>query len=255
MSVIAQVVDGQIVESSSQASLKSESTSKGSTMDKEAFLQLLVAQMKYQDPLEPTSNTETVSQYAQFAQVESIQNMSSTMELQRASSMVGQEVYVKATGKNGESTLLQGKVEYVVYENGKPYLAINESLYSLEDLYTVADKEYLAAYEKATDWVNTLNRLPHVESISIAADGETIDKLKDIYDKMTDYEKTFIAKEKAETLEKYVEKLEQLRKIAGDKDDTGSGEETPGTGDTEGGATEGAGSTDGAGDNNEDTGK
>ena len=90
MSVVAQVVDGKIVETSSQESLKNEKASKGSTMDKEAFLQLLVAQMKYQDPLEPTSNTETVSQYAQFAQVESIQNMSSTMELQRASSLVGQ---------------------------------------------------------------------------------------------------------------------------------------------------------------------
>ena len=250
MSVVAQVVDGKIVETSSQESLKNEKASKGSTMDKEAFLQLLVAQMKYQDPLEPTSNTETVSQYAQFAQVESIQNMSSTMELQRASSLVGQEVYVKATGNNGESTLLQGKVEYVVYENGKPYLAINESLYSLDDLYTVADKEYLAAYEKATDWVNTLNRLPHVESISVAADGETIDKLKDIYDNMTDYEKTFVAKEKAETLEKYVEKLKELRKIEENKNNAGAAETPPETDDTD--DTE---KTDGTGDADEDTGQ
>ena len=196
MGVTAQVINGQIVESSTQTSQKSTATVSGSSMDKEAFLQLLVAQMKYQDPLEPTSNTEFISQYAQFSQVESLQNMSSNMDLQRASSLVGQEVYVKSANSSGETTLLQGKVEYVVYENGKPFLAINESLYSLDDLYTVTDKDYLAAYHKGTEWVNTLNKLPGINAIGIQTDGETIDKLKSTYDSMNDYEKTFVAKEK-----------------------------------------------------------
>ena len=38
------------------------------------FLQLLVAEMKYQDPLEPTTNTEYVSELASFTQVEATQN-------------------------------------------------------------------------------------------------------------------------------------------------------------------------------------
>lgn len=212
MGVTAQVINGQIVESSTQTSQKSTATVSGSSMDKEAFLQLLVAQMKYQDPLEPTSNTEFISQYAQFSQVESLQNMSSNMDLQRASSLVGQEVYVKSANSSGETTLLQGKVEYVVYENGKPFLAINESLYSLDDLYTVTDKDYLAAYYKGTEWVNTLNKLPGINAIGIQTDGETIDKLKSTYDSMNDYEKTFVAKEKVTTMEAYVLKLDELRK-------------------------------------------
>lgn len=212
MGVTAQVINGQIVESSTQTSQKSTATVSGSSMDKEAFLQLLVAQMKYQDPLEPTSNTEFISQYAQFSQVESLQNMSSNMDLQRASSLVGQEVYVKSANSSGETTLLQGKVEYVVYENGKPFLAINESLYSLDDLYTVTDKDYLAAYHKGTEWVNTLNKLPGINAIGIQTDGETIDKLKSTYDSMNDYEKTFVAKEKVTTMEAYVLKLDELRK-------------------------------------------
>lgn len=211
MGVVAQIVNGKVVESSTQSSLKSTSTASGSSMDKEAFLQLLVAQMKYQDPLEPTTNTEFISQYAQFSQVESLQNMSSNMDLQRASSLVGQEVYVKTANSSGETTLLQGKVEYVVYENGKPFLAINESLYSLDDLYTITDKDYLAAYDKGTEWVNTLNKLPNVNAISIQTDGETIDKLKSTYDSMNDYEKTFIAKAKVEAFDVYVEKLAELR--------------------------------------------
>ena len=52
----AVVEDGKIVESTSQSSLKKASDASKNGMDKDAFLQLLVAQMKYQDPLEPTSN-------------------------------------------------------------------------------------------------------------------------------------------------------------------------------------------------------
>ncbi|MDE5748719.1 MAG: flagellar hook capping protein, partial [Acetatifactor sp.] len=80
MSLIAPIKDGKIQETSSESSLKKAKKSSESGMDKDAFLQLLVAQMKYQDPLEPTSNTEFVSQYAQFSQVEQLQNMAGSMD-------------------------------------------------------------------------------------------------------------------------------------------------------------------------------
>lgn len=235
MALIQQVVDGKLVESSSQTSLSQTSATSNSSMDKEAFLQLLVAQMKYQDPLEPTSNTEYISQYAQFSQVESMQNMSASMDLQRASALVGQEVYVKATGSNGETTLVQGKVEYVVYENGKPFLAINESLYALDDLYTVSDKDYMAAYAKGTEWATKLAKLPAVHNITIETDGATIDELKASYDAMNDYEKTFVATDLVTSLNGYVAKLDELRKMAAANQNQNT--------DT--------GNTDGAGDENE----
>ena len=52
----AQYVDGQLVTNTSQTQNKETTKTAGSgDLDKDAFLQLLVAQMKYQDPLEPTS--------------------------------------------------------------------------------------------------------------------------------------------------------------------------------------------------------
>lgn len=214
MALVAQVQDGKLVDTSSDDSSTNKKVGAKSGMDKDSFLQLLVAQMKYQDPLQPTSNTEFIAQYAQFTQVETMQNMSAGMDLQRASALVGKEVYVTVQNSKGETQLLQGKVDYVVYENGKAYLSIGESLYSIDDLYTVADGEYMEAFKKATDLVNKLNKLPVVSNISIKTDGETIDKLKETYDKMTDYEKTFVAKEKVDALNKYVEKLDELRKLA-----------------------------------------
>ena len=57
MSSIADVVNGKlnISESSQETERKV-----GSELGKEEFLQLLVTQMKYQDPLEPTDNTCTI---------------------------------------------------------------------------------------------------------------------------------------------------------------------------------------------------
>ncbi len=212
MALVAPVEDGKVVETTSQSSLNKANASNDS-MDKEAFLQLLVAQMKYQDPLEPTSNTEYISQYAQFSQVEQMQNMSASMDLQRASSLVGKEVYVRTTNSQGVTNFVQGKVDYVVYENGKAYVAINEQLYSLDDLDTIADSEYLAAYNKASEYVARINKLPNVNALELS-DGEEVDELQEIYNEMTDYEKTFIASDVKNALDKYVAKIKELRTVA-----------------------------------------
>lgn len=242
MSVLmAPVKDGKIVETDSQNSLKKAKSSDNNGMDKDAFLQLLVAQMQYQDPLEPTSNTEYISQYAQFSQVEQMQNMAATSELARATSLVGQEVYIKTTNSKGESQLKYGKVDYVVFENNKAYLAIDESLYSLEDLDTVVDLDYKNAFDKAYDFTVELNKLPVISSIDLSY-AEKIDKLEKIYNEMTDYEKSFLTDENVEKLKKYIEKLKEVREAAGEGGDEGEDKDEP---DTEG--TEGTEGTNGSG--------
>jgi len=212
MAVSAIVNDGKVQETASQASLSK--TSSGNDMDKDAFLQLLVAEMQNQDPLEPTSNTEYITQYAQFSEVESLSNMASTMDLTRASSLVGQEVYIKTTSSDGTAQYIQGKVDYVVYENNKAYLSINESLYSLEDLDTVVDKTYLDAYNDAYSFTAKLNKLPAVANVTISNDGKTIDELNEAYRAMSDYEKGFVASDTVSRLNKYTEQLAALRAAA-----------------------------------------
>lgn len=235
MALVAPVENGKIVETTSQSSLKNQSTSSSSSMDKDTFLQLLVAQMKYQDPLEPTSNTEYVAQYAQFSQVEQMQNMASSTDLARASSLVGEEVYIKTTTSTGETKYVQGKVDYVVFENNKAYLSINEELYSLSDLDTVVDGEYLNAYNKAYDFTVKLNKLPVVAGVDLT-DADDIDELEKTYNEMSDYEKSFIAKDTVTRLNQYIEKLKEVRAAAeeaakkeeegGNTEDTTEGTET-----------------------------
>lgn len=148
MSLAASVSNGKIVDSSA-ASITSATSSGKSSLNKDDFLQLLVAQMKYQDPLEPTSNTEYVAQLATFSQLEELQNMDASNAIQRANDLVGKPVIIKSKdAATGGTTYSAGYVDAVKMEDGKPCLYINGSYYSVDDVDTVLDKDYFTEYLK-----------------------------------------------------------------------------------------------------------
>ena len=226
MSVMIPVKDGKVVDQTASQGSLAESRKSNGSLDKEAFLQLLVAQMKYQDPLEPTSNTEYISQYATFSELEQMQNMSASMDLFRASSLVGQTVLLKVTDSEGRETTVQGNVDYVVYERNKAYLSVNGDLYSMDDLDTVADPTYLEAYRLGAEFLNILNKLPAIEHLTLA-DREKVEKLDKMYQDMNDYQKSFLTAEQVEKMNQYVKKMKDMVAVAeankgdSDKDDAG----------------------------------
>ncbi len=223
MSNIASIENGKVVESASQNSLSSSKTNRAGDMDKDSFLQLLVAQMKYQDPLQPTSNTEYIAQYAQFSQVEQMQNMASSMDLQRASSLVGKEVSIKTTSASGEISVVEGKVDYVVYENTKAYLSIGGKLYSMDDLDAVADSAYLAASDLAKAFTEGMDSLPVPGAIDLSHE-DVITTLANTYNSMNEYQREFITDEQVKALGEYVNRLNELLEAAGKTEETDSPE-------------------------------
>lgn len=56
----------------------------GAQVDKHMFLQLLVAQLRNQDPMNPTDGSQFVAQLAQFQQMESTLNMGQDIAAIRA---------------------------------------------------------------------------------------------------------------------------------------------------------------------------
>ena len=78
-------------------------------LDKDAFLKLLVAQLKYQDPLSPADPQDFMAQTAQFTSVEKLEQIAAqtseqtwAMALSTASSLVGREVtFLRADGTTG----------------------------------------------------------------------------------------------------------------------------------------------------------
>ena len=187
-------------------------------MDKDSFLQLLVAQMKYQDPMEPTSNTEYIAQYAQFSELEAMNNLSSNMDLQRATSLVGKEVIVKSTGASGETVYTQGKVDYVSSEGTKSMLSINGKMFNIDDLDSVIDSEYSNALSLASDFELSLSKLPNLSGLTPEYKS-VIDNLKDVYNDMTPYQKNYLSKETVDKFVKRVKKLsEDKKELEADRD-------------------------------------
>src|SRR5260221_7976396 len=64
--------------SAAQQALSQLSNNQG--LDKNAFLKLLVAQMKNQDPLKPMDNTEFVAQLAQFSNLEQVMGINQRLD-------------------------------------------------------------------------------------------------------------------------------------------------------------------------------
>ncbi len=142
------IVNGQVNNDSNDtiSSLKNGKDAKdAATLDVNDFLQLLVAQMQYQDPLEPTDNTQYIAQMATFTQVEATTQMVSKTEQQMASSLVGKYV-IMATNQNS-SGMVAGKVDYWEIIDGTVYLGVNGRLYDIADIDTVMDEKYLSQFE------------------------------------------------------------------------------------------------------------
>ena len=95
----------------------SSTETKDNELGRNAFLELMVAQLNNQNPLEPQDNQAFVAQLAQFSSVEGLDNLNTTAEsimneytsnaALQASSLVGQSVIVEG---NDTGLLVSGGV-------------------------------------------------------------------------------------------------------------------------------------------------
>lgn len=106
------------------------------SLSKEDFLQLLLCQLKQQDPLEPVSNTEFLAQMSQLTSVETLQDLNKKMEqlvtLQQlaweqqeiaySASLLGRIVEA-VNPENGK--VVRGKVLGFYQDNGTIYLQLD----------------------------------------------------------------------------------------------------------------------------------
>lgn len=137
--LVSPITDGIIEKSSSV----SEKTAPNNSLGKDAFLQLLVCQMKNQDPLNPSSDTEFVAQLATFSQLEQLQNLDTTMTNTQAFSLIGKDVIMKSTDAGGSTSYYSGTVDFVTVTNGKAFFSIGGKLYEASKLDTVIDNKLM----------------------------------------------------------------------------------------------------------------
>ena len=209
MAIIQEVKDGRFVEDASE----SPSTGKGgkkknvdNTMGQDQFLQLLVAQMQYQDPLEPTSNTEWVAQMATFSMVESLNNMQTAFDKQSANSLVGKYVFIN----DGDNGYVKGKVDFITKQDGKTKLSVGDKLYDLDQLDTVSDEEYFQGAVLANDLHKMIQLLPSENNLTVS-DAGLVKSAREEYDKLTETQKQFVQKEDLDKLKALEAKMDALK--------------------------------------------
>lgn len=106
----------------------STSLTGGNTLGKDAFLKLLVAQLKYQDPSKPTDASQFMAETAQFTLVEKFDALAaaneqvlSATQIQAATGMVGRQI----TWTNADGKSATGVATSVSISNGVPSLTVN----------------------------------------------------------------------------------------------------------------------------------
>ena len=113
----------------------------GMSVDTDTFLKLLVAQLKYQDPLNPQSDTEFVAQLAQMTSLEQIQGIGLSLESTQASSMIGKYIYAKVIDPTtGVINVYGGTVDSVLIQGSKAYVVMGDTAIPVSDVVQVFDE-------------------------------------------------------------------------------------------------------------------
>jgi flagellar basal-body rod modification protein FlgD len=111
---------------STSASSATDTTPNSSqTLSQNDFLKLLVAQMQYQDPSNPQSDTQMASQMAQFSTLTASTQMSSSLSMLQANNLVGTNVTVQVT-PGSSSALASGVVTGVTLVSGSPQVIVTD---------------------------------------------------------------------------------------------------------------------------------
>ncbi|WP_366922991.1 hypothetical protein MFMK1_003476 [Metallumcola ferriviriculae] len=146
-------VRNTVTDASNTNSQSSSANKQDNNMGKDEFLQLLVAQLKAQDPMEPMKDKEFIAQMAQFSSLEQMKNIGQGFEqlnsvltqfVQRESSdqssayanavnLLGKEV----TGIDNSGELLTGIVTGVSINNGEPKVYVGDASMHWQNIFEI----------------------------------------------------------------------------------------------------------------------
>ncbi len=110
-------------------------------LNQDAFLMLMLEQMKNQDPMNPMDNSQMLAQQAQFTQISELQKMNSALNsnnmIQQANSLVGKTVQI--VDPNNTSRLITGTVTSANFTNNGATVTVNGKEYPLGLVASITD--------------------------------------------------------------------------------------------------------------------
>ncbi len=118
----------------------STSTRNTGELGKDDFLNLLVTQLRYQDPLNPTNDKEFIGQMAQFSALEQMQNLNTSFAATKAYGLIGKSITANIVDPNTKETKeLSGDVSSVKISSGKYYALVKGTEVLVDSITNITD--------------------------------------------------------------------------------------------------------------------
>ena len=191
----------------------------------EMFMKLLVAEMQYQDPLEPTDNSQYVAQLASFTQIEAIQAVQADMKNIQGNSMVGKMVALI----DDDNVEIHGRVDYVrTDDDGQLLASVNNKEYPVEKIKSIMDETYYNAVLVADTILADISQLPTKDLLTLG-DEEDVVKVATMINSLDAYTKGFLGKDVTEYVQSLVDKIAELKKTKQEAEEEVNKRTTPKT--------------------------
>ena len=120
-------------------------TTSNSDLSFEDWINLLATELQYQDPTDPISSSEYVSQMASLSSLSQIENIYSAVSNVEAYNMIGKSVTYQTTDSAGNTVELAGTVSAVILSGSTAYLSIDGNAVSLDSVVSVANASTTSA--------------------------------------------------------------------------------------------------------------
>lgn len=110
-------------------------------LNSDAFMMLMLQQLKYQDPMNPTDNQQFLAQQAQMTQLSETQKMNQSIstnnQIMQASSLIGKEVLL--TDPEDNTKTIKGNVTSANFTGSSATISVNGKEYPIGYVMSVAN--------------------------------------------------------------------------------------------------------------------
>lgn len=149
-------------------------TTNPSELNMEQFMQLLTVQLENQDPLDPMNDRDFFAQMAQLGQVQGMDNLIKSSQLQQAQQLMGKTVTAvqpMTDSSSGQASLVTGVVSRISVKNGVYYLGVQEADGGIADV-TMGSLQNVQPDQSINNFTDLIGK--NVKAVGLDANGQTI---------------------------------------------------------------------------------
>ncbi len=115
-------------------------------LGKDEFLQILVTQLRYQDPMQPMQDKEFIAQMAQFSSLEQMMNMTKEITALKqsagmATGLIGKQIewYADNVEEGKEGVVQRGTVSSIIWTGGVQYAQIGDLAVPIDKIISISE--------------------------------------------------------------------------------------------------------------------